>query len=98
MSDGTMLRERVQSATPNSRRARVMLPCTAMRSASSRNCHRASAIPATILSHPDDIDMTAVGRNPARACGIADRGDIGAGLRADLVRVREVFARDRRAA
>jgi len=34
--------------------------------------------------------VAVVSRNPARACGFADRGDIAVGLRADLVRVREV--------
>ena len=51
--------------------------------------------------------VAVVSRNPARACGFADRGDIAPGLRADLVRVREVdgqpvvrevFARGRRVA
>lgn len=31
-----------------------------------------------------------VSRNPARACGLTDRGELAAGLRADLVRIREV--------
>lgn len=31
-----------------------------------------------------------VSRNPARACGLTDRGELAAGLRADLLRVREV--------
>jgi alpha-D-ribose 1-methylphosphonate 5-triphosphate diphosphatase len=34
--------------------------------------------------------VAAVSRRPARACGFADRGEIAPGLRADLVRVREV--------
>ena len=34
--------------------------------------------------------VAVVSRNPARACGFADRGEIAAGLRADLVRVRDV--------
>ena len=51
--------------------------------------------------------VAVVSRNPARACGFADRGDIAPGLRGDLVRVREVdgqpvvrevFARGRRVA
>lgn len=51
--------------------------------------------------------VAVVSRNPARACGFADRGDLAVGLRADLVRVcevegnpvvREVFARGRRVA
>jgi alpha-D-ribose 1-methylphosphonate 5-triphosphate diphosphatase len=51
--------------------------------------------------------VAVVSRNPARACGFADRGDIALGLRGDLVRVREVdgqpvvrevFARGRRVA
>ena len=51
--------------------------------------------------------VAVVSRNPARACGFADRGDIAVGLRGDLLRVREVdgqpvvrevFARGRRVA
>ncbi len=34
--------------------------------------------------------MAVVTRHPARACGLADRGELAIGLRADLVRVREV--------
>lgn len=34
--------------------------------------------------------ISVVSRAPARACGFDDRGEIGPGLRADLVRVREV--------
>lgn len=34
--------------------------------------------------------MAVVTRNPARACGLVDRGELAVGLRADLVRVREV--------
>ena len=34
-----------------------------------------------------------VSGNPARACGLHDRGAIAPGLRADLIRVREVFGR-----
>jgi len=36
--------------------------------------------------------IAAVTSHPARACGLPDRGEIRAGLRADLVRVREVAA------
>jgi alpha-D-ribose 1-methylphosphonate 5-triphosphate diphosphatase len=32
--------------------------------------------------------LASVSRNPARAVGLADRGEIGLGLRADLARVR----------
>jgi len=40
------------------------------------------------FSLPEAIDV--VSRGPARACGLDDRGAIAAGLRADVIRVREV--------
>ncbi|HZF79386.1 MAG TPA: alpha-D-ribose 1-methylphosphonate 5-triphosphate diphosphatase, partial [Rubrivivax sp.] len=35
--------------------------------------------------------MAVVSLNPAKACGLSDRGAIASGLRADLVRVKEVY-------
>jgi alpha-D-ribose 1-methylphosphonate 5-triphosphate diphosphatase len=40
--------------------------------------------------------VSTVSRNPARACGMRDRGEIAAGLRADLVRVKLVALPDGR--